>query len=205
MSMMPFFLTGANARIILNKRTVAYATDMSFSVAVRHFSPRVCGRYEVEEHQPLTYDIQGRFTVIKYARGLADHFGQNAVQDASNKGNSVGSFDVQGPLGAARAALGIPTDGRLGRSADEAFDPSRFFQSRMFDIEVRQKVGRVPLNDPNAPTETPVIRLRDCRLTAMTFNIEKRSAATQTYSFVARYFDDDTFLARKSGVGQELS
>jgi hypothetical protein len=39
----------------------------------------------------------------------------------------------------------------------------------------------------------------------MHFSLSKKGVATQTFTFKARYVDDDTFIARKSGVGQELS
>jgi len=89
------------------------------------------------------------------------------------------------------------------------------FQSKQFDIEIRQKVPGADFS--GAPIlsgglfgskltdETSVVLLRDCRFTAMDFNLTKRGAALMTLSFKARYADDDTFIATKSGVGQELS
>jgi hypothetical protein len=228
----PFFLTGANARILLNNKSVAFATDVSFKITVKHASPRVLGRYEVEVIEPLSYDVMGSFTVIRYARGLKNYLGGNTPNDAANKGNGIGSFGLAAFGGPVGSAIGLPTsDGQWDGKADEAFDPSRFFQSKMFDIEIRQKVPVIldtgtgangimgitksffkGLDDALVKnvtnptnTETTVVLLRDCRIEEADFRLSKRGVATQTFTFKARYADEDTQLARKSGVGQELS
>jgi len=226
----PFFLTGANARILLNHKTVAFATDISFRINVRHASPRVLGRFEVEVHQPLSYDVEGQLTIIRYARGLKKYMDESAPGATADKGNGIGSFKVGGVGGAIGSALGLPSaDGQFDGAADEGFTPGRMFQSKMFDIEIRQKV---PSNKPDgfknvaefitdfftgiadalvknptnpADDETSIVLLRDCRFTGMDFKLTKRGVALQTLTFKARYMDDDTFIATKSGVGQELS
>lgn len=195
----PFFLTGANAKIIVNGVTIAFATNISYSVAVNHTSPRVLGRYEVEEHQPLAYDVTGTFTVIRYARGLADLIGKGSAPDnVSKRGNGVGSWTQTGAGHEIRKLAGLPnTDFQFDGRADDSLTPSRFFQSQMFDIEIRQQLhGRCDI---------VVAKLRDCRITGANFQLSKRGAATETFQFKARYADEDTFAARKSGVGQELT
>jgi len=171
-----FFLTGANGKIVVNGVTIAYATDISYRVSVKHAAPRVLGRAEVETIQPLTYDVSGTLSIIRYARGLKSQIA--SPPDVSNSGNGVGSF--QGGI-----------DGR----ADESFDPLRFLTSKMFVIEIRQKLPNIE--------ETTVVRLRDCRFEDMSFQLSKRSAATIQLTFRARYADDDTMIARQSGAGQE--
>ncbi len=227
-----FFLTGANARILLNNKTVAFATDIQYTIDVRHASPRVLGRFEVEVHQPLSYDVSGSMTIIRYARGIKDFLGGSAPEDASNAGNGMGSYKLGSALGAIGSSLGLPTtDGIFDGAADEAFVPERFFQSKMFNIEIRQKLPKAAdgfnpfsiqdavntiddllLPDALAPSatrpednETTVILLRDCRIERLSFSLNKRGVATQTLTFRARYADDDTAIARKSGVGQQLS
>jgi hypothetical protein len=221
----PFFLTGANAKIILNNRTVAFATDVSFSVNVRHATPRVLGRFEVETVQPLTYDVEGSLTIIKYARGLKDYMEQTPP-GVNQKGSGPGSYGSD--QGIITSALGLPSGGQFDGGAADNFNPNRFFQSKMFDIEIRQKIpiktGSInnigdllggflnALNDAlvpdglnDSPDTTIVARLRDCRFTGLDFKLSKRGLALQTLNFRARYYDDDTGVAQKSGVGQELS
>jgi hypothetical protein len=242
----PFFLTGGNARILLNNRTVAYATNVTYKVSVKHATPRVLGRFEVEVIQPLTYDVTGTLSIIRYGRGLESYFASHAPESVNNKGNSVGSYGLSSFGGALGGALGLPTpDGQFDGSPDDAFNPSRFFQSKMFNIEIRQKVpspgelgksgwnpkdlgeasftskeglqkfgqsildtvNDVLVKDKTSPgkNETSVILLRDCRFEDMSFRLDKRGAATIDLTFRARYADGDDVLARKSGVGQELS
>jgi hypothetical protein len=197
----PFFLTGANAKILLNNKTVAFATDVSYKISVKHAAPRTLGRVEVEVLEPVAYDVSGSLTVIRYARGLKDFVKQNgfkAPNDVNQAGNGIGSFKLSSFGGAVGSAIGLPSaDGQFDGHANEAFIPGRMYQSSMFDIEIRQKL-------PDGQ-EVTVVRLRDCRIEDGTFTLNKRGAAIQTYTFRARYADDDTFIARKSGVGQELS
>jgi hypothetical protein len=156
----PFFLTGANAKILLNNETVAFATDLTYRISVKHASPRVLGRFEVEVHQPLSYDVTGSFTIIRYSRGLDGYLGGAAPKDAMDPGSGIGSYDDD----AVGGALGLPTaNGQFDGKPSEAFNPSRMFQSKMFDIEIRQKVpGNAvlqgikvqgpPMQDPNGLT-----------------------------------------------------
>lgn len=217
----PFFLTGANAKIILNNKSVAYATNISYSITVRHAAPRVLGKFEVEVVQPLSYDVEGTLTVIKYARGLKDYM-DDAPNDVNQLGNGIGSFGASN--GMLASALGLPSGGQFDGGAADNFNPSRMFQSKQFDIEIRQKIPPKSggnnfiqqslsfLNDVLVPDglnssndTTIIVRLRDCRFSALDFKLSKRGLPLVTMQFKARYADDDTMIARKSGVGQELS
>jgi hypothetical protein len=193
----PFFLTGGNARILVNNRTVAYAANVTYRISVKNAAPRVLGRAEVEAIQPLTYDVTGSLSIIRYGRGLQSYFGNGAPQGVDNKGNSMGSYGLSSVGGVIGGALGLPNkDGQFDGSPNEAFDPSRFFQSKMFNIEIRQKLP---------DSETPAVLLRDCRFEDLSFQLDKRGVATIQLTFRARYADGDDIIARKSGVGQELS
>ena len=234
----PFFLTGGNARILLNNKTVAYATDVTYKVSVKHATPRVLGRFEVEVIQPLTYDVMGTLSIIRYGRGLQGFVGDGAPNNVNNKGNGIGSYSLASAAGAIGSALGLPsTDGQWDGKADEAFNPSRFFQSMMFNIEIRQigLTNAARNNNRFVPSvasrddglkglglervasaanafvhtkpqdEVPTVVLRDCRFEDMQFRLNKKGVATIDLTFRARYADDDTFIARKSGAGQEFS
>ena len=217
----PFFLTGANAKIILNNKSVAFATDISYSITVRQATPRVLGRFEVETIQPLSYDVEGTLTIIKYARGMKDYV-STPPEDVNQAGNGFGSFSAGN--GILSSALGLPSGGQFDGGAADNFNPSKMFQSKMFDIEIRQKIPPKSgtsstlasalsfLNDLLVPDglnssndTTILVRLRDCRFSGLDFKLSKRGLPLVTMQFKARYVDDDTTVARKSGVGQELS
>jgi hypothetical protein len=193
----PFFLSGGNARILVNNKTVAYATNVTYRVSVKNAIPRVLGRAEVETIQPLTYDVTGSLSIIQYGRGLQSYFGSQAPKDVSDRGNAMGSYGLSSIGGVVGGALGLPnSSGQFDGSPNEAFDPSRFFQSKMFNIEVRQKI-------PNS--ETTAVLLRDCRFEDLSFQLDRRGVATIQLTFRARYADSSDLIARKSGVGQEFS
>lgn len=226
----PFFLTGANAKIILNNQTIALATDFSYRITVKHAAPRLLGKYETEDPQPLAYDVVGSFSIIRYARGLKNYIGNGVPNGVENRGNGVGSWGFTG-MSDIKSALGIPnSSGQFDGKADESFNPSRFFQSKTFNIEVRQKIktsdessnsnnvvgvlvntikdklNKITSNRtaPIKPGETVITMIRHARITEGDFKINKRGVAIQTFNFQAVMVDDDTYIARKSGVGQEI-
>lgn len=195
----PFFLTGSKAKIYVDNKLVALATDVSYNISVKHATPRVLGRFEAEVVQPLEYIVTGSLTIIKYAQGLKNYIsgtGNTVPPGVSNDGNGVGGGKKNG-LEVISKALGIPEAGKFPGGSEENFIPRRFFQSKMFDIEVRQRLTNVE--------DVPVIRLRECRFTELQFSMNKKGPGIQTMRFTARYADEDTFYAAKSGVGQELS
>jgi len=195
-----FFLTGANGKILVNNKVIAYATDITYRISVKHGAPRVLGRFEVETIQPLTYDVAGTLSIIRYARGIQPFV--NGPDDVNQEGNGIGSLSRASGLGDDFTKLSLPSiHGQYNGGADEAFNPARFFQSKMFNIEIRQKL---PDSGDGLVSETTVTLLRDCRFEDMIFKLSKRGVAMIDLTFRARYADDDTGLARKSGVGQEL-
>ena len=228
-----FFIDGANAKLIVNNVTLAYATDVSYRIIVKHATPRVLGMYEAQEFPALSYEVNGSFTVIRYAREHQQLYGPNAPADVSNKGNSIGQWKQDlgtSALQTAADTLGSP----FGPAASEgrahaSFVPGALNKGMHFDIEIRQKMPS-PSGGPGTPAggtapapgsvigqiigsifplpqggdECAVARFRHCRITESEFTLTKRGVARQRFSFMARYADEDGFSADKSGVGQDL-
>lgn len=142
MSGVPFFLSGANAKILIGGKTVAYATDVTYSISVKHGAPRLLGKFEVESIQPLEYNVSGTLTVIKYGKGLASTAVGGPPPSVSDKGNGVGGFEDSNGLGPVRNALGINKKDKPNNEKNiaDSFNPATMFQSEMFDIEIRQKI-----------------------------------------------------------------
>lgn len=201
----PFFITGANALIKVDNVTVAYATNISCQVVVNHVSPRVLGRAEVEAHQPVSYDVAGSLSVVKYGRNIKSYFKEAAPNTAQDRGSGAGGFTQDGGVGGfVRKSLGLgKLTGESTGAAEEAFNPSRFFQSQQFNIEIFQKVDEPGAS--NSVELTPMFVFRGCRFTGLQFQLEKKSPIILSMTFRARYYDDDTLVARGSGVGQEFS
>lgn len=191
----PFFITGANAKVRLNDKTLAFCTDLSYSVQILTQTPKILGMYEGSSVEPLGYTVSGSFSVIRYAKDAAENVGgvkPNGVT-GNDAGNGVGNWGGVwgGSAGDFFARNGIGNDGR----ANEALDPSRFANGTTFDIEVYQKT-------PSG--EIGVAKIRNVRITQADFALTKRGAAVQRFNFVALYVDEDSFVADFSGNGQHF-
>lgn len=222
----PFFITGANAKIKVNGKTLAFCTDLSYSVQIITQTPKILGMYEGSSVEPLGYSVSGSFTIVRYAKGIKEATGGRwplgvAANDA---GNGVGNWGPAWDGGGALQTLGLGNNGR----ANEALNPSTFSQGTTFDIQVYQKVVKSPSESGNIINsvdkanqnfanflggemvglrETDVIgvaNIRNCRITQADFQLSKRGVALQRFSFVALYLDEDSFVADFSGVGQHF-
>ena len=192
----PFFLTGANAKIKVNNKTLAFATDISYSVEVKHADPRVLGMYEGHSIEPLAYYVTGSFTVIRYTADVKDKIrdsGRSTPNSVRNKGNGLGA------IGGNDLSFGLGDFG-LGAKNTEvdmagALNPARMQTASGFMIEIFQK---------HVGGDTPVAKIRGARVTRADFNIgNKKSPAVERYTFRAVYVDEDSFLADTSGLGQQ--
>ena len=199
----PFFLTGANAKIIVNNLTMAFATDISYSVEVRHASPRVLGMYEAQEIQPLMYAVRGSFSIIRYIRGqkkISEEMTGAAPDAVHDDGNGIGKWSSSGG-GFIENTVGSPFNTGADGRAHQNLDPGKLNHAMMFDIEILQKNEEF---NENGDPFCRVARLRNCRITGANFKLGKRTVATQSFTFEAMYMDDDSFIASLSGIGQHL-
>lgn len=216
----PFFITGANCKVKVNGITLAYATELSYQISIPHAKPKVLGVYEASSFDPLSYDVSGSFTVIKYVEGSVKRIVANhgtPPNGASNDGNGVGSWtpnrgqDIKNRIA---NALGKTSDGR----AQYSLNPYYLQDAMFFDIEVYQNVQRVQKKatsfvsfaaniadsiSDNVPNDiSGIARLRNCRIINASAVIQKRGVMQQTFQFIAQYADEDSFIADPSGQGQ---
>lgn len=195
----PFFITGANAKVKVNGVTLAFCTDLTYSVEVTHASPTVLGMYEASSLEPLAYKVSGSFTIVRYANNVKENLENNGFKTPNGvnpDGNGIGNFtdgrsSSLGDIISRTGAFG--NDGR----AHEAFDPSRLQNATFFDIEVYQKM-------PGGEDVRGVARLRSCRLNRADAGLNKKSALVQRFTFQAIYLDEDSFIADFSGSGQQF-
>jgi len=188
----PFFISGGNAKLRVNGVTLAYVTDFKYSIKINHTDVRILGVYEHDTAEPMSYDVDGSFTIIRYVEGMvkrAKDKRQAVPNGASNAGNGVGSWTRGSSTAIGRLKAGQFNDGR----ANEALDPSTFQNSTWFDIEFYQKIGN---------GQTGVARIRNCKITSAESQVGKRGLMTQTFTFIANAVDEDSFIANSSGVGQ---
>jgi len=190
--MRPFFLSGANAKIKVNNMTMAYCTNLSYSVTVNHASPKVLGMYEPTSIEPIGYSVTGTFTVVRYVADVAGNVGGKLPHGVDEGGNGIGNWGPDG-LGK-RLAAGFNLSATDGRAYDN-LNPGKLEKATGFEIDVFQKLSDGRLQS--------VARIREARITRADFSLAKGSVATQTFQFTALYVDEDSFLADFSGRGQQ--
>ena len=94
-SVKPTFITGANAKIRLNGKTIAFCQDFSCSIQIITKTPKVLGKYEGDSVEPLGYTVSGSFTVIRYAKGVRKALGDMRYPNGlaeNDAGNGVGNW-----------------------------------------------------------------------------------------------------------------
>lgn len=168
----PSFVTGANAKIQLAGKTMAYAQDVSYAVTVSTIPVETMGRYEVVNHEPVAYFVEGTLSVVRYTANSADMAG------SADAGNSINQWG-----GGASATASTGTPGLM-------FNPGRLTESSTFDISIFQKGGA---------TDTAVAKLRDCRFTSKGGQLDKRGILVERFSFNAIYLDDEGTAVGGSG------
>lgn len=175
----PFFITGANSKILLNGKTMAFCTDFTCSVQILTQTPKVLGKFEGSSVEPLGYTVSGSFTLIRYAKNAVSEYGGMQPRDTVNSGNGMGNW----------------TDKGVGQATDIQANPADLANGSTFDIEVYQKIEP----QPGVKDQLGVIKVRNARITQANFSLSKKQVATQSFNFVALYVDEDSFRADFSG------
>lgn len=184
-SIQPGFITGANARIKLFGRTLAYCTDVSYNVTVQTIPIESMGKYEVHTNEPVAYSVDGAFSIIRYTKVILD---KNIKDAADQNGN---------------APLQIK-DGQ-GSNAFQHLNPGQILTSKTFDIEIFQVKTADRLGGaPGANDAQPIVKVRDCRLVRRGMTLNKRGIMVDNYAFVGIYLDDaDETQGEAQPSGQE--
>jgi len=226
----PFFITGANAFLRLNHFTLAMCTDVTYSIRVKHASPHILGVFESFSQEPLSYEVSGSFTVVRYTKGLKNFL--SGVQSQSDLARFLGRNRVSGGVG--NAAIFGNAQGEVKGGSPDGIDnkgngvgswgPSQGIDSIASSLGSNSFGGTAKVDQSFDPSKLHVpqgfdieivqksvnnevgviARLRGCRLTGSDFKLVKRGVALQTFTFQASYADEDSFSAGSSGEGQVL-
>lgn len=192
--MKPFFLTGANAKIRINGKVLAYVTSLAYSVQINHATPKVLGMYEASSVEPLSYSVTGSFTVARYIADIKTDVGGTSPDGVSERGNGIGGWGPDGTLD--KFASGFDIKKGIDGRAYENMDPSKLEKATTFNMEVYQKFSG---------GQRSVANIRDIRITRADFNLGMKAVASQTFNFTALYVDEDSFKADFSGMGQQFA
>jgi hypothetical protein len=174
-------ITGSNAKIRVNGVTMAYATDISYTMDVATVPVETMGRYEVLANEPIATMVGGNFTVVRYTKAAK----VGGISGAAANGNGVGNWKGSG----SPEPDGMHTH----------FDPAKILTAHTVDIEVFQKKQNDPTGDGEAQGVYLVKKIRDARLTRMAGSVNKRGILQESFSFVAELADDDSFTSGPSG------
>lgn len=115
-NMKPGLITGSNAKIQIGGKTIAYATDVQYSVETAIIPVEVMGRYEVLTNEPIATSVAGSFTVVRYSSLAA------GLPNAAPTGNGVG---------------------KLSDGMANAFNPGQMLSTQTVDIVIFQKTKEI--------------------------------------------------------------
>lgn len=150
------FVTGANAKIMIDNSTIAYATNVSYDINVDTIPIEGIGRYEAWSHEPVGYSCSGSFAVTRYTKRAA----ASNISKVDANGNTIDQVET----------------GAAGNMAQH-LDPSQLLLSETFDVKIFEKTS-----DP--ALEYRVLEIKDCRLRRRSGNLDKRGALMDQYTFV---------------------
>lgn len=151
------FITGANARVKIGNQVMAYCTDVSYNISVQTIPIESMGSYEVHSNEPVAYNIDGAFSVIRYTKHLGATT-SNPIDASNADGNTA-------------EVMGFGTH----------LDPSAILSSGTFDLEVHVKASSAP----GVTTDVAVTRIKDCRIVRRSAAVNKRGVLVDQYQFVA--------------------
>lgn len=151
----PTFITGANARIKIGAITMAYCTDVSYTINVATIPVEAMGKYEPYSNEPIAYSVDGTFSVIRY---IAKTDAAKTILNTSAEGDGV-------------TPLGI----------DSHFNPASILASSTFTLEIHQALSTAGV----AATEYKnVFKITDCRMVRRGATLNKRGVMVDNYAFV---------------------
>jgi len=177
MAQKPNFVVGARAKISVDGKTLAFATNVNYTVDVTHVPVEVLGAYEVIAYEPVGYRVSGTLTVVRYSKNAT----ASGVTGTVTDGNS--SF---AHVGTTAAAAGVPA----------AFNPAQLLLSSTFDVEVFDRRNGTASLD-TAPQS--IAKIIDARLERRSGGLNAKGLLEEQFSFNGIIFADDSSTPSRSG------
>jgi len=154
----PGFIHGANARVKLDNLTLAYCTDLNYTIDMATVPIEAIGSYEVKAYEPIAYSVSGSFSVIRYTKHIQPTKGKNTGNPAVALGNT----------------------NKVGTQ----LNPGQVLSSSTFDMEIFQ-VNSITASDTSTVDDNTTFKLTDCRVTRRASSLNKRGVMVDSYTFVA--------------------
>lgn len=210
---MPSFITGANAKIVIDDITIAFAQDVSYQVTVSTIPIRGMGKLEVSAHEPVAYNVTGTITVVRYTKDAGSAFARSFEVEMQDTDNNTDTPRVP-------VIVEVPADRRKlinganekGNSVDRwntkssnigsHLNPGKILSSLTFDLEIIAKIKPTSETNTISTELESVVKVRDCRITGKTGSLSKRGLLMDQFSFNAILVDnDEDFSASGTGWG----
>jgi len=156
------FVTGARAKIVIGSKTMAYASDVSYNITIQTIPIETMGKYEVHTNEPVAYNVDGSFSVVRYTGASATIAGVVDQTTDTNGTAPAGNDSNNSTLS-------------KGTAPGDHLDPSKILISASFDLEIKEK---------NKDADTSVFRINDCRITRRGASLNKRGVLVDNYAFV---------------------
>lgn len=174
-NMKPGFITGANAKIKMFGKTIAYCADVAYNISVQTIPIESMGKYEVHSNEPVAYSVDGSFSIIRYTKRASSGADGGVITDAApGRGNDPSQID----------------GGTNGKASDH-LNPKNLLASQTFDLEIFEK---------KASGEAELIRIADCRLTRRGMSLNKRGVMVDNYAYVGILHQDmDIVILERTG------
>jgi len=173
MAIKPTFVVGARAKVKIDTKTLAFATNVNYTVDVAHVPVEVLGSYEVVAYEPVGYRVNGTMTVVRYT---ANGNQVSAPSTTTGDGNSVFKMGV--------SAAGAPA----------AFNPGNLLLSETFDIEIYDRRDGTAANDGQK-----FVTISNARFERRSGGLNAKGLLEEQYSFNGIMMSDDAATVSQSG------
>lgn len=180
----PTFITGAKAIVRVYGKALAFCSDVSYNVNVQHIPVEALGIFEIISNEPVSYNVDGTFSVIRYAKV------EGQVNPLQNFANALNEGDIP-----SNTASGIVDES--GNSLKQHIDPAQIINSTTFDMEVMEKNGTDGGTEVDNQT---FFKITDCRITRRGSSLNKRGLLVDNYAFVGILASDLSTSDNDDGV-----
>lgn len=171
----PTFVVGARAKIQIDSKTLAFASNVNYTVDVAHLPVDVLGAYETIAYEPVGYKVSGTLTVVRYTAN-------------ANKGSAPGTGD--GKDGNSVFKMGTSAAG-----APAAFNPGNLLLSQTFAVVVYDRRD----GDPAKGAAQQFVTINDARFERRTGGVNAKGLLEEQYSFNGILLSDDAATVTASG------
>jgi len=185
-NLIPSFANGSALKIVVDGKTIAYATNLSFSDDVTHAGVGGVGSYSYDALEPVQYAARGGFSITHYSK---------AAMTAVKAGNTAGLATSAASQAPARSGDKDSLNGGDGNSflVANSFNPINLLTSRTFDIQVFQGAADAT-GLRSSFKDSLVFTCKDCRLTSYGLSFTPGTLVAEQIGFICIKVIDEQVL-----------